>query len=412
MPADHPEVQRLSNGILAAVAPLPDLESASFMILVPRGEIDDRPGRCGEATVLVEMLSRGTEHLDARAFVEAMDEIGLDRSFDASSEYLTISGSLLPRHFEKGLSLMKEMLAAPRLDPAELPAARQLVYQSALAIDDDPAEKVFVELKRRYHPPPYHRPFGSFPEEILQIEIEELREAARALPSRDLIVAASGKIETEKTLSLIEKVFTDFPNREPASFPQISPERKSGAEHVEKETGAQVQIAAAFPSIPFSDPDFIKVSLATAVLSGGMSGRLFVEVREKRGLVYSVRAFHSAFRPYGTVYAYAGTTPERAEETLRVLVEEMVRLGEGVSAEELKRARTQLRSRVVMSLESARARSGTLATDLFYRGRARSADEILEEIAAVTPEGLNDFLANHPFRDPFVLTLGPEWRKR
>ena len=139
-----------------------------------------------------------------------------------------------------------------------------------------------------------------------------------------------------------------------------------------------------------------------------MGARLFTEVREKRGLVYSVSASASSHRGVGFSLAYAGTTPARAQETLDVLLAELVKIGEGVSENELERAKTGILSSLVMQEESSRARAGGIARDLWMLGRVRSLDEVTDAINAVSTDGIREFYERHPVGNFSVVTLGPE----
>jgi len=166
-------------------------------------------------------------------------------------------------------------------------------------------------------------------------------------------------------------------------------------------------IGLAFPSAEPGTDESIVYNLALGVLSGSMGSRLFTEVREKRGLVYSVSAFSRGLRGFGYTIGYAGTTPERADETLSVFLAELERLTEGVSADEFDRARTGILSSLVMQGESSGATAARLASDMYMLGRARTLDEIRSRIEAVDLATLNDYLAANPLPTPMVVTLGP-----
>jgi predicted Zn-dependent peptidase len=176
--------------------------------------------------------------------------------------------------------------------------------------------------------------------------------------------------------------------------------------HLPQETSQQ-HIGVAWPGVPSDDPFNYDYRIAMNVLSGGMGARLFTEVREKRGLVYSVSASASTYRGCGYNLAYAGTTPERAQETLEVLLHELQRIKDGVLEDEVERAKTGLMSRVVMQEESSRARTGAIARDQFVLGRVRPLDEILQGVQKVSPLSIREFYEAHPPRDFTVVTLGP-----
>src|SRR5262249_16725678 len=177
-------------------------------------------------------------------------------------------------------------------------------------------------------------------------------------------------------------------------------------EHLAKET-TQTQIAIAYPSVPIGQPEYYAAMGAVNVLSGGMSSRLFTEVREKRGLCYAVWASYQTFKDRASVICYAGTTNERAQETLDVTLHELKRLQDGIEAEEVERVQAGLKSSLIMQEESTSARAGTLASDWYYLGRVRTFDEIQSAINALTPDGILQHLRNCPPRNFTIVTLGP-----
>src|SRR5947209_11844801 len=169
----------------------------------------------------------------------------------------------------------------------------------------------------------------------------------------------------------------------------------------------QTQLALASPSVPFGQPDYYAAQGAVQVLSGGMGARLFTEVREKRGLCYSVYASYQTFKDRACILVYAGTTNERAQETLDVTVRELRRLEQGVNADEVERVQAGLKSAVIMQEESTSARAGALASEWYYLGRVRPLEEIQAAINGLTPEGIVAHVRRYPPRDCTVVTLGP-----
>jgi predicted Zn-dependent peptidase len=160
--------------------------------------------------------------------------------------------------------------------------------------------------------------------------------------------------------------------------------------------------------VPITHPDYYAAIGAVNVLSGGMSARLFTEVREKRGLCYAVSASYSGFKDRASVICYAGTTNERAQETLDVTLGELKRLRDGIEAEEVERVQAGLKSSQIMAEESTSSRAGTLASDWYYLGRVRSFDEIKSAIESLTPAGITEHVRRHPPKDFTIVTLGPK----
>jgi predicted Zn-dependent peptidase len=160
--------------------------------------------------------------------------------------------------------------------------------------------------------------------------------------------------------------------------------------------------------VPIGHADYYAAMGAVNVLSGGMSSRLFTHVREERGLCYSVWATYQTFKDRASVIAYAGTTAERAQETLDVTLRELKRLREGVEEDELDRVRAGLKSSLIMAEESTSSRAGSLASDWYYLGRVRSTEEIQKAIDGLTPKAILDHVERHPAKDFCIVTLGPQ----
>ena len=169
----------------------------------------------------------------------------------------------------------------------------------------------------------------------------------------------------------------------------------------------QTQIGIAYSSVPYRHRDYFQAWGAVGVLSGGMSARLFTQIRERRGLCYSVHATHHTLRDRGGVFCYAATSADRAQETLEVTLAELTRLAEGIEEHELDRLKARIKSALIMQQESSSARSSAIARDWYHLGRVRPLDEVEQLIDALTSRSINAYLAEHPPDDFTVVTLGP-----
>jgi predicted Zn-dependent peptidase len=200
-----------------------------------------------------------------------------------------------------------------------------------------------------------------------------------------------------------------FGDWKPRAEPQV-PERPGGParDHILRET-QQIQIALAYPAATVASPDYYRARAAAAILGGYSSARLFTEVREKRGLCYSVYASYEGQLNRAAILCYAGTSADRAQQTLDVMLAEIERLGrEGVALHELDTMRAGLKSSLIMAQESSMSRSGSLATDWFFLGRVRPIEEIAAELDALTPDSVSDYAGRlEKPRDMTILTLGP-----
>ena len=261
-------------------------------------------------------------------------------------------------------------------------------------------------IRERFYPVPLGRnPLGDA-ESLAALSAGTLREHLRRhLVPRGAILAVAGKFDWPELLASAGELFGDWAGDPPD--PPDPADAAGGAAHLTKET-AQVQIALAYAAPVVSDEAYYPARVGQMVLSGGMSSRLFTEVREKRALVYAVTARHHSLKARAGIFAYAGTTPAHADETLAVTAGELRKLAEGVSAGELDRAKAQLRSAVVMQGESTGARAGALAGDWYHLRRLQSLAEMSDAIDAVTGDDVLACARAWPADKMTVLTIGPE----
>jgi predicted Zn-dependent peptidase len=236
--------------------------------------------------------------------------------------------------------------------------------------------------------------------------IEQLREAwlTRAMP-RGSIFSIAGAVDSTKVVDQLNRLLEGW-NGLHQELPPIGPPQR-GYTHLEQET-SQVHIGVAWDAPREADPNSMVERIAVGALSGSTSGRLFTEVRQKRSLCYSVGASFRAGRDHGMVTLYAGTTPERAQETLDVCMQEVGRMKAGVSQEEFHRAVIGLKSHQIMQGESTPSRASALVYDQFRIGRARTLDEVSAIIDSITLEQVNEYLATRTFGEFSISTIGPE----
>jgi len=395
----------LPNGLVLLAERMDHVRSAAINLLVPAGSAFDPPGQLGVASVLAEMITRGAGARDSRDLSLALDNLGVDRDESVGAVNMRFWGSTLARNVPAALDIYADIVLRPHLPEAELEPVQALALQDIQSLEDSPQTKVMVELRRRYYPAPINKDRRGAAEDIEALTSDAVRaHYRRFVRPKGAILSVAGNIEWEPLKAQVERLFAQW---EPGGSAEIRPEPHAPASaHIHKDT-QQTQIALAFPSVPVTDRDYYSARAAAAVLSGGMSSRLFTEVREKRGLCYSVYAFHETFKTQGTMLAYAGTRAERAQETLDVTLAELKRLKDGIEADEIDRVKAGLKSSLIMQEESTGARAGAIATDWYYLERVRSFDEIQAIIDSLTPESVLGYLNRCPVRDVTLVTLGP-----
>ena len=396
----------LANGMILLAERMEDVRSAALNFLVPAGCAYDPGEHPGMASVLSALITRGAAARDSRALTLALDNLGVDRDESVGSMHTRFWGATLARNLPATLEIYADILLRPHLPQEEIEAVKALAYQDLQGLEDEPRQKVLVELRRHHYPPPLGQDRRGTIQGIESLTAEDTRTHYRRLfQPRGTILSVAGNIEWESLRDQVERLFGDWEGGpEPDLQLGAQPSKRA---HLAKDT-TQTQIALAYPSVPIGDPEYYAALGAVNVLSGGMSARLFTEVREKRGLCYAVWASYQTFKDRASILCYAGTTNERAQETLDVTVGELKRLQEGVEPEEVERVQAGLKSSLIMQQESTSARAGSLASDWYYLGRVRSFDEIQTAVNELTPDEHRRAPAPLPVGNFTVVTLGPK----
>ena len=402
---------RYSNGLVLVVEQLPGVASAGMTLLLPAGAAAEPADRQGIGAVLAEMVHRGAGELDAKAHADALDLLGVHRSAEVQTHHFRLGATFLGDRIDRALPLLLDMVRRPHLNDKDFEPAVQLALQSIESLEDEPQDKVMVELKRVHLGEPIGRSALGRTEDLRGMRLDDVRAFARSKFVPDgAILGIAGAVGFEAVRDLVGELMGDM-SGEGARIGDdaaATPPDLTGARYHIKAPTAQQHIGIAYETVGEADALSMTQRLAVAVLSGGMSGRLFTEVREVRGLCYSVYATYAPRRSAGTIYAYAGTTTQRAAETLEVLTAELRRIHEGVTADEFQRAMVGLKAKLVMQGESTAARARAIAHDQFLLGRPRTLAERAAELDTVTLDGLNAFLASCPPRPFTTLTIGPE----
>lgn len=354
-----------------------------------------------------ELLLRGAGSLDSRAQADAFDLLGATRTTDNTRLYTKIASTMLADRFDDAAELLTDTIRRPAFEQSSFEASRELCLQSIASLADDPQERCVLGARRAHYPSPLNRSGMGTESGINALTRDGLaRDWSRYAQPDGAIIAISGNIEPDHAASRLNTLLTgwtgDLATIEPG---QDAPR----GYHHEHDDAQQVQIVVVHDAPREPSDDVYLERVLIGVLSGGMSSRLFTEVREKRGLCYSVNASYAPTKETGTVTAYVGTTPERAQESLDVLCDELRRInGEApITQEEFDRATNGIKSRIVFSGESTRARSGSLAADIHNRGSARSLEEIAAGIDAVTLDSLNAYARSRTLGRLTIQTVGP-----
>lgn len=399
------DIYHLNNGMVVLGEPMGGVESVAFDFMLPAGAALMPPGACGAANVISDWIFRGAADRDNRQFGDALDGLGLHRSDSVGSSHLSFGASLESSNLDAALALHADAVLRARLTDEQFIPACQLALEGVLTLDDEPRQKVMIELRKRFYPSPLGRSSMGEIEDLEKLTADRTRDIVRTrFDIGRTIFTVAGKYDFSAVCAQIEALFGSCESLALGSV-QIEP-RPGKYTHLAND-GSQVHIGVMTDAVPFTDADYYDIRVATSILSGGMSARLFTEVREKRGLCYAIGARYHSLKDAAGIMCYAGTTPDKAQDTLDVIVAEFRRLSQGITAEELERAKVGLKSSLIMQSESSGSRAGAIGSDYYMLGRVRSLDEIKEKIEATTIDSIVAALQRNPFREFTVVTIGP-----
>jgi predicted Zn-dependent peptidase len=260
------------------------------------------------------------------------------------------------------------------------------------------------QLRRSHYPEPWGRSSQGTEKTVGGLTIADVKKYFQQLYSPSgAILSVAGKIEWTPLKDTVERLFGGW-KALPATPLKVSTASRT-YEHLVADS-SQTHIGIAFDAVPYSHPDYFQIRGAVGVLSDGMSSRLFTEVREKRGLVYTVHAAMHSLRERGSIIAYAGTTAERAQETLDVMLAELNRLYDGITADEIDRLKGRIKRALIIQQESSPSRAGAIALDWYYLSRVRTMRELSGIIDSLTADTINAYLAANRPTHFTVATLG------
>ena len=396
----------LSNGMVILGEPMEAVESVAFGFMLPAGAARLPEGYCGAANVIADWIFRGAGHRDSRKLSDALDGLGLVRGRSVGSSHITIGAALEAGNLASALNLYADIILRPSLKEEQFELARQLAVDEVLSLDDEPRHKVMLKLREQFYPSPLGRSNVGQVAELQTLTAEGAKQIVRdRFNLSQTIFSVAGKYDFDAVCRQLENLFESEQRQggQALSFGSGNDQYT----HIDND-GAQVHIGLMTGTVRPADADYYNARVAISVLSGGMSARLFTEVREKRALCYAIGARYHSLKEAAGIMCYAGTKPDKAQETLDCIVGEFQRLCEGISVEEIDRAKVGLKSALILHSESSSSRAGAIGSDYYILGRVRSLDEIKDKIEATSVESVLQFLQDHPIDDFTIVTIGPE----
>lgn len=398
-------LHRFKNGLTLLIEPIRGVRSAAMSLLVPCGGANDPLNKSGLAMVLSELTLRGAGSRDSRSLTDYLDMLGLQRGSTAAILNTRFNASAPAEQVLRAWPVYADIVRHAHLPEDGFEPARDLAIQNLAGLDDDPRQKLMVHLRECFWPWPLGRNTLGVRSELESLTLEDVRDAYRNRYSPDgTILSVAGHIDPDQIKDLTEQFFGDWTAPKPVDIP--GPDLRRNIHFVEQKS-EQTHIGIAYPTITETHPDYYAARLAIEALAGGMSGRLFTEIREKKGLVYAVSASYSSLPGHAGVFGYAGTSNDRAQQTLDQFIVELKRFSEGITADELSRAKIGLKASIIMSGESTTGRSAALAHDYILLGRLRTMEEIIRSVDSVTLEQVNSFLSTYPPANFTIVMVGP-----
>ena len=406
---DLPEtirVSRLPSGLTVVTERMDRVETVSFGAYVAAGTRNETEAENGVSHFLEHMAFKGTERRTAAGIAEEIEAVGGHINAYTAREQTAYYVKVLKDDTALGVDIIGDILTHSTFDRDELERERGVILQEIGQANDTPDDIIFDHFQSTAYPEqPMGRPTLGTETIVRGLPREALvTYMRRHYTTANTVVAAAGNLDHDHIVDLAARHFADLPSQPPAT---AEAGRYAGGEFRENRDLDQVHIVLGFPSVAYADPDYYPTMLLSTLLGGGMSSRLFQEIREKRGLVYSVYSFTAPAMDGGLFGIYAGTGESEAAELMPVTLEELRRVQHDVTEAELARARAQVKAGLLMSLESTGSRCEQLARQLQVFGRLIPTAETVEKLNAVTIDAVQSAAARLFRAAPTLAALGP-----
>jgi predicted Zn-dependent peptidase len=389
---DQPKITTLANGLRVITTSIPTAQSAAVAVFVGVGSRDETPRTNGVSHYIEHMLFKGTERRPTAADIsEAIEGAGGGLNAYTTKELTCYWNNLPYERAETGIEVLADMLQHSLLDPAELDRERTVVQQEIRRAHDSPGSFVGELLSRAsYGDQPVGWPIAGTIETVESVQRDDFVEHIDAFyGASNLVLSVSGNVTPEQVVAAAEREFDALPQAEIGPREQADPGRPKDYIHIDERDLEQTNLALSMRGIGRNDPDRYALDLMLTALGRGMSSRLFKEVRERRGLAYSVSAGSARFRDIGTISVSAGVTKENQEEAIEVILAELMRLTEEpMPQEELTRTKDYAIGTFRLSLETPMALGQRRGSQLLMDDELEPPDVTVERLRAITIEDI------------------------
>src|SRR3984885_8291894 len=399
------ERAELPNGLVIVTERMPHVRSVSVGIWLGTGSRGESPECNGIAHFIEHMVFKGTERRTAEEIAQAMDSVGGLLDAFTAKEMTCFNAKVLDEHLPIAFDVLSDLVLRPRFNDADIAKEKQVVLEEIKMDEDNPEyliHELFTQNFWRGHS--LGLPILGTPETVPQFSREALHECFHSwYAPNNTVITAAGNLEHARLVDLVAREFGGV-SRSGTIAKRTAPKTNAGIEQRNKKELEQVHIVMGVPSYPLAHERRYAASLMNVILGGGMSSRLFQNIRERQGLAYAIESDLSPYTDTGVLSVYAGTSRESAAQLIRSVCDEFRSIrAEGVSIEELRRAKDHLKGSMMLSLESTSARMSNLARQAMYLHRFISLDEMLTSIEAVTREEVHAIARD--FFEPDRITL-------
>ena len=377
------QLTRLANGLTVVIDPMPGARSTAIGLYAGVGSRSEADGKGGLAHLLEHMVFKGAGGRDARAIAEAIEDVGGSLNAWTARDQTVFHARTLPADVGLALELIADLVRAPKIDEAELEREKQVILSELGECLDAPDDLIHDHLfEAALGQQPLARPVLGRQESILALTREDCLTwlADEYRPSR-LVISAAGAVDPDAVLALADSLFGDLDSVEPAAIPSA---HFIGGIRSDRKAAEQTHLAFALPGLPSSHDQAPALSLFAQAVGGGMSSRLFQELREDRGLAYSIYSWAQGYADTGLFAVNLSTDKARAAEAMALARECVSRAADDLTDAELDRARAQVEAGLIMALETPQGRADSMARSIEIFNRIMDLDEMLEEMRSVT----------------------------
>jgi predicted Zn-dependent peptidase len=399
-------VTRLENGMRVLTDAMASVESVSLGVWVDVGTRHEPAEINGVAHLLEHMAFKGTERRSALDIASEIEAVGGHLNAYTSREHTAYYAKVLKENTPLAVDILGDILQHSVFEQRELERERAVILQEIGQANDTPDDVIFDLFQERAFPDQaMGRPVLGRSEIVSRIERDTVAQYMRGhYAAPGMLLVAAGNVDHDALVALARRAFAELPAER---VPREEAARYAGGDLREERDLEQVHLVLGFPGFPFGDPDYYAASVVSAALGGGMSSRLFQEIREKRGLVYAIYSFTHTYSDAGLFGVYAGTGESEVEELVPVLCEEIRRLSAGFDEAELQRARAQLKAGLLMSLESTTARCEQQAAHMLVFGEPLDIADMVARIDAVDAAAVGHVARRLLAAPPTLTALGP-----